>query len=297
MSRAFRRAGPCRSRRSNTATREDGIGAANLPPNRPTTTISPPRRIGPLAKLSEGVEPTKSTRSSDAAARVELELLQAVSLFRDCRRRGAAAIAASSFFGSMSQPMILLFGNMARANCRPIMPTPPRRNDGDGLAFISGADLLQRRVGRDAQTHVGGGEAFGIRRSRRAGISGAGRGRRRIAASNLDAELTRLVADVLLVALAGGALAAADPREDDKRWPTRAAFEQGLRVRADSRERAFDFVTERVRQRAALGPVRLARRLAEIDMAVLKVDVRVADAGEGDLGPLPACRSGPGCRR
>ena len=150
------------------------------------------------------------------------------------------------------------------------------------FAFIGGADFLQRGIGRDARAHVGGGEAFGhagcveqVFRMRDEDVFG-------IAAGDLDAELARLGADVFLVALAGGALAAADPREDDEALADLAAFEQGLRIRADSRERAFDLVAQRVRQRAALGPVELVA-IAEVDMAVLQVDVRMADAGVGDL--------------
>ena len=100
----------------------------------------------------------------------------------------------------------------------------------------------------------------------------------RIAAGDLDAELARLGADVFLVALAGSALAAADPRKDDEALAGLAAFEQGLRIGTDSRQRAFDLVAQRVGQRAALGPVDLVA-IAQIDMAVLQVDVGMANAG------------------
>ena len=103
-----------------------------------------------------------------------------------------------------------------------------------------------------------------------------------IAAGDLDAELARLGADVLLVALAGGALAAADPREDDEALADLAAFEQRLSIRAHGAERAFDLVAQRVGQGASARPVDLVA-IAEVDMAVLQVDVRVADAGMGDL--------------
>jgi hypothetical protein len=53
-----------------------------------------------------------------------------------------------------------------------------------------------------------------------------------IAAGDLNADLARLGADVFLVALAGGALAAADPREDDEALADGAAFKQSLRVGA-----------------------------------------------------------------
>ena len=113
--------------REGAAGEASGWASPNLPPNRPTTTISPPRRMAPLAKLSEGVEPTKSTAAAAPPPVSALSCLTAVRPPSSCRRRAApAAFAASSFFGSMSAPMIFCCGNIARANCSPIMPTPPR---------------------------------------------------------------------------------------------------------------------------------------------------------------------------
>ncbi len=169
-------------------------------------------------------------------------------------------------------------------------------DDGDRLALEHVADFLQRGERGDARAHVGGGEAFGhagcVEQVFRMGdedVFG-------IAAGDLDADLARLGADVFLVTLAGGALAAADPREDDEALADLAAFEQRLRIGANGRERAFDLVAERVGQRAALGPVDLVA-IADVDMAVLQVDVGMADAGEGDLHERLACPWGPGCRR
>ena len=64
----------------------------------------------------------------------------------------------------------------------------------------------------------------------------------RVTAGNLDAELAGLGADVFLVTLAGRALAAADPWEDDEAFTELATFEQGLCIRADGREGAFDLM-------------------------------------------------------
>ena len=52
------------------------------------------------------------------------------------------------------------------------------------------------------------------------------------------------------------------------------AFEQRLCIRTDGRQRAFDLVTQRVGQGAALGPVKLIA-VANVDVSVLQVERKI----------------------
>ena len=104
-------------------------------------------------------------------------------------------------------------------------------------------------------------------------------------------ELARAAdADVLLAAQAGGALAATDPR---KRRITRADLDV-LHIGADGDDFAFDLMAQRVRQLHIRHRQLVAA--AQIEIAVMDMDVRMADAGIVDLEEnLGACRGR--CRR
>src|SRR5215470_10506239 len=136
---------------------------------------------------------------------------------------------------------------------------------------------LERRIGGEARAHQGGPERRGKRRivdeiawMRHQDVRGK-------TAIDVDAEVARRRADVLVAAAAGRTVAATDPRIDrDRRaWRRRRG---GLAGRLD---RAGDLVAEGEWERATRAHVELLV-FAELEIAVLHVQVRMAHAAAVD---------------
>ena len=91
------------------------------------------------------------------------------------------------------------------------------------------------------------------------------------------AELARLEAEIFLAALAGRAIAAADPGKGR----IAVADLHALGIGADGHHFALDLMAERVRQLHA--PQRQLVAAAQIEIAVMDMNVGMADAGVLDL--------------
>ena len=169
------------------------------------------------------------------------------------------------------------------------MPTPPSPTSSTGPRLACSATRFERRKGREARAHVGAGE----RRRQRGVIDQIARMRhqhmRGKAAIDLDAEVARRGAQILLAGAAGRAFAAADPGKHRDR---RAGLRPSHRGPACSTTPAISWPSVNGSERSAAHVELLVA--AEAEIAVLQMNVGMAHAAAVDPHQHFAARAARG---